>query len=297
MQNPLKNVKIALGNALSRTAVPSGLRPLLGSNLAVRAVSGVGLVAVLLGLLFVGGAWWHALAALIALGSLHEFYTMHAKLPIADRVIGAFAALVILLTSETFAQAALLPVLGLTCFALYFVELARRQISGASTSAGDVGPIMLGIIYAVLPWYCMIRLRSLPDPLGFAVVLSVFLCTWSCDVFAYLTGSRWGSVKVCPHISPNKSLEGFIGGFAASALCGALCALCFGFGTLPFLVTGLACGTLGQLGDLVESLIKRENGVKDSGNVIPGHGGFLDRFDSVLINALCAWCIWWTALL
>ena len=63
------------------------------------------------------------------------------------------------------------------------------------------------------------------------------------------------------------------------------------------MLVGAACGSAGQLGDLVESLIKRENGVKDSGHILPGHGGFLDRFDSVLVNTLCAWLIWWVCLL
>ena len=143
----------------------------------------------------------------------------------------------------------------------------------------------------------MIRFRALPDPVGWATVLSIFLCTWSCDVMAYLVGSRWGTVRVCPHISPHKSLEGFIGGFVASTLFGALCALFFKFSPMAFILVGAACGSAGQLGDLVESLIKRENDVKDSGHIFPGHGGFLDRFDSVLVNTLCAWMIWWAFLL
>ena len=267
------------------------------STLVIRAISGAALVVVLLSLLFAGGAWWHVFAAFVALGSLHEFYKIHGNLPAADRVIGAITAFILLFLTELLAQSAMMVILSIACFALYFVELARRQLSGSSRSVSTVGPVVVGLVYTVIPWYCMIRFRNLPDPIGLAGVLSVFLCTWSCDVFAYLVGSRWGTVRVCPHISPNKSLEGFIGGFVASVLCGSLCAFYFSFSSIPFILVGVVCGTLGQLGDLVESLIKRENGVKDSGKLLPGHGGFLDRFDSILINALCSWCIWWIALL
>ncbi len=266
-------------------------------TLYVRAASGAGLVAVMLSLLHLGGVWWHAFAAFVALGSLREFYGMTPALPTGNKAIGYAAAAVVLLATERVSQAGLMAIFGLCCFGVYFAELARRQSTGESSSGASVGPVMTGLIYTVVPWYCMIRFRALPDPVGRAAVLSVFLCTWSCDVAAYLVGSRWGTVRVCPHISPNKSLEGFVGGFAASLLCGGLCAWRFGFGTTAFVLVGAACGSAGQLGDLVESLIKRENGVKDSGHILPGHGGFLDRFDSVLVNSLCAWLIWWGCLM
>ena len=266
-------------------------------RLLVRGISGTLLVVILLGLLYAGGMWWHAFSALVALASLLEFYRMHSGVPIADYAIGLVTGAFILFATEVVEQPFMIVILAVCCFAVYFIELARRQLSGSSRSLENVGVIMIGLVYTVIPWYCMIRFRYLPDPIGWAGILSVFLCTWSCDVFAYLFGSKWGTLRVCPHISPNKSLEGFVGGFVASVLCGGLCALYFSFSPLPFILVGVACGSLGQLGDLVESLIKRENGVKDSGNVIPGHGGFLDRFDSILINALCAWCIWWINLI
>ena len=266
-------------------------------TLAVRAATGTALVAVMLGLLYLGGWWWHVYAAFVALGSLWEFYRMSPSLPKADRFVGLVAAAVVLFSSEQVSQTGLMAIFGLCCFAVYFMELERRQLTAGSHSIASVGPVITGLVYAVIPWYCMIRFRALPDPVGWATVLSIFLCTWSCDVMAYLVGSRWGTVRVCPHISPHKSLEGFIGGFVASTLCGALCALFFKFSPMAFILVGAACGSAGQLGDLVESLIKRENDVKDSGHIFPGHGGFLDRFDSVLVNTLCAWMIWWAFLL
>ena len=266
-------------------------------TLMVRALSGTALVAVMLTMLYLGGWWWHGFAAFIALGSLWEFCRMAPGVPRADVFAAFVTAAIVLFSSEHVSQAGLMAIFGLCCFFAYFVELARRQITADSHSNASVGPVMTGLIYTIVPWYCMIRFRALPDPVGWAAVLSIFLCTWSCDVAAYLVGSRWGTLRICPHISPNKSLEGFVGGFFASTLCGALCAWYFGFSPWAFVLTGAACGSAGQLGDLVESLIKRENGVKDSGHILPGHGGFLDRFDSVLVNSLCAWLIWRVCLL
>lgn len=266
-------------------------------TMIVRAVSGAGLVVVMLAMLWLGGLWWHGFAALVALGSLWEFFRMTHGVPFLNQIAGGVTAAIVLFATDKVSQAGLMAIFGLCCFVLFFDELVRRQLTGESRSAESVGPVMTGLIYTIVPWYCLIRFRSLPDPVGWAAVLSVFLCTWSCDVAAYLIGSRWGTVRVCPNISPGKSLEGFVGGFFASLLCGGLCAWYFRFSPLAFVLVGAACGSAGQLGDLVESLIKRENGVKDSGRILPGHGGFLDRFDSVLINSLCAWLIWWGCLM
>ncbi|MDY3869496.1 MAG: phosphatidate cytidylyltransferase [Pyramidobacter sp.] len=260
-------------------------------NLILRSATGTVLVAVLLVFLYFGSWWWHGFAAAVALGSLWEYYKMSAGLPKVAEIVGLAAAAVVLLLPLSLSQTGLIAVLGLACFLVYFSEVLRRHLTGESRSSQTVGTVMSGLAYAVLPWYIMICLREFPE-IGFGAVLSVFLCTWSCDVMAYLVGSKCGTRKVCPNVSPGKSGEGFIGGLAASVLCGSLCALFFGVRPAAYVLTGLACGTLGQLGDLAESVIKREKGVKDSGTIFPGHGGFMDRFDSVLVNALSAWIVW-----
>ena len=108
---------------------------------------------------------------------------------------------------------------------------------------------------------------------------------------AYLIGSRWGKNRLCVNISPNKTWEGFAGGFSASLLASVLLALLIDIPPMPFLYVGVICGFAGQLGDLAESVIKRESWVKDSGGLIPGHGGVLDRFDSTLINGLLVYIL------
>ena len=114
------------------------------------------------------------------------------------------------------------------------------------------------------------------------------LATWSCDAFALFGGSRFGKHKLAPHVSPNKTVEGALCGAAASVAAGALCWFLSRYlHPIPLglcLVTALVASTMGQIGDLAESLMKRMIGVKDFSNLIPGHGGMFDRADSLLFS-------------
>jgi len=142
-------------------------------------------------------------------------------------------------------------------------------------------PVMLSYLY---------RIRQMPD--GFALVWFVFLASWGCDTMAYCTGILIGKHKMTPELSPKKTWEGSVGGVLGSALLGFLYALAFRehlkFLGNPLLYTPLLCAAgsiVSQIGDLAASAIKRSFGVKDYGRLIPGHGGILDRFDSVIVTA------------
>ena len=174
-------------------------------------------------------------------------------------------------------------------FIALFLEVMRRQVSSESDALASVGATVGGIAYIVLPWTFMMLIRAREH--GAMFLLTLFFCTWCCDVAAYFTGSHFGKTPLCSQVSPHKTWEGFAGGAAASFMCGGLLALIFSFPPLPLLLLGLLCGVAGQLGDLGESVLKREAGVKDTGNIIPGHGGMLDRFDSILVNGTLAFVI------
>jgi phosphatidate cytidylyltransferase len=122
---------------------------------------------------------------------------------------------------------------------------------------------------------------------GAAWVYLVLALTWADDSAAYFVGRRWGRHKMAPALSPHKSWEGAIAGFVAAVLAALLSVAVFGLPLTPLqaIVIGAAGGISGQLGDLAESLIKRQIGIKDSSNLIPGHGGVLDRIDSMLFSA------------
>jgi len=148
----------------------------------------------------------------------------------------------------------------------------------------DALPTMAGIFYVVFFSY-HVTLTDQSGEYGILVWL-VFLSAFGTDVFAYFTGCLIGKHKLAPKISPKKTIEGSIGGFLGSIL---LCGL-FGYFFAPFifvhcLIIGGAGGIVSQFGDLSASAFKRKMGIKDYGNLIPGHGGILDRFDSVLFTA------------
>ena len=166
--------------------------------------------------------------------------------------------------------------------------LLRRDRRGF---VADVATSVFGVVYVALPGAHLGMLRGLehPDPLAGARALGLLAAvTWACDTFAYVVGVSMGRTPLVPSISPKKSREGAVGGLLAAGAAGWLVAETFGaplLSPLAGLTLGLICGVAGQVGDLVESALKRDAGVKDTAGLLPGHGGVLDRFDSLFFNA------------
>lgn len=259
-------------------------------ELALRAFSSIFIVIVVIGGIIAGGMVWNIVAVVIALVSLWEFYKLLSTcFDISPWLIMGSGAAILAVTALQASRTLTLSSISLVAFVALFLEVTRRQVSGVSYALQNVGVTISGIAYVVLPWSFMMIMRT--RELGALFLITLFFCTWSCDVAAYFVGRNFGKTLLCDRVSPKKTVEGFLGGVAASLLCGGLLALLFYFPPLPLLVMGLLCGIAGQIGDLAESVLKREAGVKDSGAIIPGHGGLLDRFDSILINGTLAFLI------
>lgn len=259
-------------------------------DLPLRAFSSIFIVLIILGGIVKGGHIWNGVVSVIAMLSLWEFYRLlSVKHDISPWLIMLSGAFILIGASSQMSLTAILCSISSIVFVALFLETVRRQVSGESFALENMGATIVGIAYVILPWSFMILIRS--RELGSLFLITLFFCTWSCDVAAYIVGSRLGRNLLCEKISPKKTWEGFFGGAAASLLCGGLLALIFSFPPLPLLLMGLLCGVAGQLGDLGESVLKREAGVKDTGSIIPGHGGLLDRFDSILINGTLAFVI------
>jgi phosphatidate cytidylyltransferase len=135
-----------------------------------------------------------------------------------------------------------------------------------------------GFFYALLPALALLWVR---EHGGFDLLLWAFIVTWSTDIGAFFAGRRFGKRKLAASISPNKTIEGLYGGMAAATLCGGAWALVAGLGK-PLLAFPPLLAIAAQMGDLFESWMKRRAGIKDSGNWLPGHGGFLDRLDGLV---------------
>jgi len=177
---------------------------------------------------------------------------------------------------------------GLPIFAGFFVLIAIILVLAILPLGIDgeglhiLGRLLVIIIYLPLLLSHLLLLWDLPA--GRSLVAMVFLVTWGGDAFSYYSGTAWGRHKLAPNISPNKTIEGSVGGVVGAGLFSLLLA---GTGLLSspwyfILVLGMIANAAGQLGDLFESYLKRFAGLKDSGVIIPGHGGVLDRLDSVL---------------
>ena len=167
--------------------------------------------------------------------------------------------------------------------ALLFILLMQFKRRDSSGVIVDISTTLFGILYVSWFFSFIIKIRYLYGGFGFLVALLLIIKLG--DIGAYLIGSRWGRHPLMQHISPKKTIEGALGGLLFSIL-GALASksfLPFGYGQLLLVAVGL--GILGQLGDLSESLLKRDCQIKDSGSIFPGMGGVLDQIDSLLFTA------------
>ena len=200
------------------------------------------------------------------------------------------------------ATASYLLVLGAVVFAflLYLVtacvvgkEIVIRKNSETADGEkqrilqfGDVAAVFISVTYVTVSFTSMALTRYMPN--GVYVFGLVFIAAWMCDIFAYFTGRLFGKHKLAPHLSPKKTVEGSIGGILFAILGCMLYGLIVSKSTqlnanyLVLALLGLVLSIISQIGDLWASLIKREHGIKDYSRMLPGHGGVMDRFDSIL---------------
>ncbi len=140
---------------------------------------------------------------------------------------------------------------------------------------------LIGLAYIAIPMYCVLELRMRDSN----ILLWMFAVIWSTDIFAFFSGKTFGGPKLAPEISPNKTWTGLAGGIVASMIIGFISAFMFRGGIFFFVFFSIVLAIVEQASDLLESKFKRTFGVKDSGNIIPGHGGILDRLDGMMLTA------------
>lgn len=177
-----------------------------------------------------------------------------------------------------------LTVLSMMLLVIWFVYFMRVRVPDISVS-------FFGACYTGMMLSSLVLLRqALPEPWGGVLLLAVFISVWLNDIGAYVVGSKIGKHRLAPKTSPKKSWEGFIAGLVVSAICWCFMTLIPGINMsyLQAIIFGAACGAAGVVGDLSESRIKRNVGVKDSGVLMPGHGGLLDRCDSLFFSSVVA---------
>lgn len=240
--------------------------------------------------------WWGGYAlfvgvAAVTLIALHEYYTMIR--PYRPNLLIGYLAAIGMLAATYFGGLGGLAggVAGMMVISLLWAFHAGP----GDHLTGRFSVTVLGVVWIAGGLAYLLLLRSLDH--GLALLLLAVGVTWLSDTFAFLIGSAVGKHKLAPRISPNKTVEGAVGGLVG-ALIFAIGVQIYNPTWLPLreaLIVGLAAGVAGQLGDLFESAVKRDLRVKDSGRLLAGHGGVLDRFDSLLIAGPAAyWVVWLT---
>lgn len=230
-----------------------------------------------------------SLLAIVAVYEILKVMGAHKKLALsipAYLIAAVFPTLAYFVTPET--NLYFILAIAATIFVYMLYLMGVSVFSKGKTTFASISEVFVSVLYVTVSVTALSLIRYLDREVGVYEVVLVFVVAWICDVFAFLVGSAIGKHKLIPEVSPKKTVEGAVGGVVFTAL------LCLGYGFgLDFVLTdmsvnyiflaviGVILPVVSQLGDLVASLIKREYGVKDYGKIFPGHGGVMDRFDSV----------------
>ena len=265
------------------------------STFTTRLISGtiyVALIVLVLVLSMVWGLW--ILLSVFAVAGIIEFNRLTGvNRPYIFRIVLDCAAAVWLLYAT--AQYGMAISHGIGIFLPYLLYLlyvvCRSTFLPHQAMLPSLGNSIIGQLYIAVPLALTIRLTLVVDPFSSMtqynglLLLAIFIFIWVNDTGAYLVGSRWGKRRLAPSISPKKSVEGSIGGLLLVLLSAVILRLLLfpELSWLRILLIATVVAVFGTIGDLFESSLKRQAGVKDSGKLIPGHGGILDRIDSLLL--------------
>lgn len=249
-----------------------------------RIITGVLAGGVFIAMLALGGYWFLGLVLLMAIVGYDEFIRMNGlQERLFTRFFGMAATVVLVIPWQTDRIGFGLPI-GSLIWLILFVLLAVTVVSKNKVTIDHAAVVFAGIIYIGFGFHYMVSSRWIEMD-GLFWSLLAFLCIWASDAGAYFAGVAFGKTPMWPTISPKKTIEGALGG----VLLAVIVALAFHFFAPDTLHLGRAVGigllaaAVGQMGDLIQSAYKRVKGIKDTGTILPGHGGILDRVDSWLI--------------
>jgi phosphatidate cytidylyltransferase len=257
------------------------------SNLAIRVISSLVMAVIALSLAWVGGAAFRVVAVVIAGAVFYEWTgMMRSRVTARRRAVAAIllaAVLAVLLAGLGPAY-----VFGALVAAVVLSALHARMSGQGSSGQGSETSVALA--YAGLSGISLALLRD-GDAAGLTALLFLFAVVWATDIFAYFAGRAIGGPKLAPAISPGKTWSGAIGGAAGGVVAGLVVAAVAGHAGFGLAMTALVLSVVAQVGDLFESSVKRRHGAKDSSNLIPGHGGVMDRVDGLVAAAFALYLI------
>lgn len=247
-----------------------------------RLITGIVAGALFLGLCLIGGLLYHGLIIVMALIGYYEFVRM-IKLPVfgGTAMVGYLGVLYYTFPWEQLELS--VPLDGLSTLWVFMLALLIVTVLTKNVvPIGQVSLLFLGMVYIGFGFSYIAATRGTPDGHGLFWTFLLLASIWSSDAGAYFSGRLFGRHKLWPAISPNKTIEGAVGGIILAVVAALLFAAASG-GRLEYgqaALIGLIAAIVGQMGDLIQSAYKRAYDIKDSGNLLPGHGGILDRCDS-----------------
>jgi len=254
------------------------------SNTFVRTLIAILFIPIILGVCVGGKFFFLGFTLIIGTLAFYEFISMANKKDVSGSLIIGIPAVVTIVLNAYFNFVEFSSLIFFIVFIVLLHELFRNKKSAIL----NLGVTFLGILYIGVFVSAFILLREYFDDYqhGAMVIISMLATIWICDSAAYFFGLSFGKHRLFLRVSPKKSWEGAIAGFIFSILT-MLAAKLLVVDFLSWqnvIIIGFILGTVGQVGDLIESLLKRDAGVKDSSNIIPGHGGIFDRFDSLIYS-------------
>ncbi|ATP39382.1 phosphatidate cytidylyltransferase [Solibacillus sp. R5-41] len=249
-----------------------------------RIITGVVAAALFIPFVIYGGAPFALVVCALAIIGFYEILKMKdISIVSIPGILGVFALLLLVVPEAWSAEGVLflgyasklMVVYGIVALLLIYIVVVKNKMT-----FDEIGFILLGIFYVGLGFHYFIETRII----GLEFVVYALLVVWTTDSGAYFVGRKLGKNKLWPEISPKKTVEGFVGGIVIAVLFAIAMQMIYPFAAsyLQLIFVTIIASIVGQMGDLVESAIKRHYGVKDSGTILPGHGGILDRFDSLL---------------
>lgn len=258
------------------------------NNLQQRTISGIIGAILMISLIFTHEITFVVLITSLSLASVHEFFNLiKAKTTYKPNSFMAMLISFFSLLLSYFIQKGILPVnyyyLLLPLISICFISELYRKFPNPFS---NIAVTIIGLIYAVMPFIFFMKISFIhKNEYSWQIVMGLFLTLWASDVGAYISGKTLGKNKLFPSVSPGKTWEGSIGGAILSLLVAyGLSIIWKELTVVQWIGTSVIIIIFGMYGDLVESAFKRSIQVKDSGTMIPGHGGFLDRFDGLYLS-------------
>lgn len=247
-----------------------------------RLITGVVAGVFFLALCLLGGLWYHTLILLMSLIGYFEFVRMSKLPPFGSVAFLGYAGVAFFVFPWRLLDITITVDPSHVMWVIMLLFLVITVVSKNKINISEVAFLFLGVTYIGIGFSYIAESRNTTDGHGLFWTFLLLISIWSSDAGAYFAGRRFGKHKLWPSISPNKTIEGAIGGIVLAIVVAVGFALCSdGLLTLgQSIVIGLAAAIVGQFGDLIQSAYKRVYNIKDSGNLLPGHGGILDRCDS-----------------